>query len=527
MTYRFEGFELDPSCCELKLDGNVVALEPRAFDLLVYLIERHHRVVSKDELFDDVWGSRHVSESALTKAIRSVRTALGDDGKAQRLIRNVHGRGYRFVGTLATEQESTTRQPQESNSEDPLTQTSLPIVDSPASSTFRPSLAILPLDVFGSGERLPAIAEGLSENLTTVLTRVPTLSVSSRTSSFAVHKQGLTARQAGEQLGAHYLVEGSVQGAGEGALRVNVQLIDVSRETHIWAQQFERPGNDEALELLLRDILPHLELHLIRAIHQALASLGEALSAQQLMLQATSLLSLKGWHKTTFEQAAELLRQSVAIDPELALAHAHLSLILGLGHRFGLLEQSDELAEEVIRHADKSLDIDQWDSAVVSHAACALADVGRRHRAIPLLKQALELNNNNAHAWVALGAAYQIEGQLDEALELLAHGIAISPMDKPLGVWRSSLAGAYLLKGDIERALHTAEQACQNDSQQYLPWLTLTVIHLVSGDQAKAGATYQETLRVKPDLSQHEVDCSVGRKLGKAITELAVTNLDV
>jgi DNA-binding winged helix-turn-helix (wHTH) protein len=87
---------------ELRHLGETVALEPRVFDVLAYLVHHRDRVVPKEELLDEVWGDRFVSESALSSCIRHVRRALGDDGTAQRFVRTAHGRGYRFVAHVAS-----------------------------------------------------------------------------------------------------------------------------------------------------------------------------------------------------------------------------------------------------------------------------------------------------------------------------------------------------------------------------------------------------------------------------------------
>ena len=76
-------------------------MEPQAFDVLVYLVRHRDRVVSKDELMDQVWGGRFVSETAVTSRIKQTRRAVGDDGESQRVIRTLHGRGYRFVAAGA------------------------------------------------------------------------------------------------------------------------------------------------------------------------------------------------------------------------------------------------------------------------------------------------------------------------------------------------------------------------------------------------------------------------------------------
>ena len=105
----FSDCELDVGGHELRRAGQVVALEPQVFDVLAYLARNGDRLVTKNELLDEIWGDRFVSESALTSRIKSARRAVGDTGRDQRIIRTIHGRGYRFVATIedATIRETT------------------------------------------------------------------------------------------------------------------------------------------------------------------------------------------------------------------------------------------------------------------------------------------------------------------------------------------------------------------------------------------------------------------------------------
>lgn len=97
MIYAFEDFELDTDLYELRRAGDPVAVEPQVFDVLAYLVVGRGRLVTKTELLDNVWGDRFVSESALSSRIKAARRAVGDDGQAQRAIKTVHGRGFRFA----------------------------------------------------------------------------------------------------------------------------------------------------------------------------------------------------------------------------------------------------------------------------------------------------------------------------------------------------------------------------------------------------------------------------------------------
>ncbi|MDT5110673.1 MAG: hypothetical protein QOE20_2563 [Mycobacterium sp.] len=100
-VWRFDDFALDTARYELRRGDEVIRVEPQVFDVMTQLVSNHDRFVTKEQLFDSVWGGRFVGEAALTSRIKAARHALGDDGESQRYIRTVRGRGYQFVGTLS------------------------------------------------------------------------------------------------------------------------------------------------------------------------------------------------------------------------------------------------------------------------------------------------------------------------------------------------------------------------------------------------------------------------------------------
>ena len=105
LLYLFEDYVLDAGRRELRRGGQHVSVEPQAFDLLHHLLRNRDRVVTKDDLLAAVWGGRIVSESALTSRINAARVAIGDSGAAQRLIRTLRGRGFRFIAEVREQQE--------------------------------------------------------------------------------------------------------------------------------------------------------------------------------------------------------------------------------------------------------------------------------------------------------------------------------------------------------------------------------------------------------------------------------------
>jgi pimeloyl-ACP methyl ester carboxylesterase len=112
VLWRFDQFELDTARYELRGNGTAIRIEPQVFDVLALLVNHRDRLVTKEELFDSVWGGRFVGEAALTSRIKAARRALGDDGESQRFIRTVRGRGYQFVGTVMAPEAAPPAAPQ-------------------------------------------------------------------------------------------------------------------------------------------------------------------------------------------------------------------------------------------------------------------------------------------------------------------------------------------------------------------------------------------------------------------------------
>ena len=161
MIYRFADCEVDTDAYELRRAGEPVPVEPQVFEVITHLLAHPGRLVTKEELLDHVWGSRFVSESALTSRVKDARRALGDDGQRQDVIRTVHGRGYRFVAELA--------EPAEGSSDADASSTPLaalpPITSIPRTHYARSGDASIAYQVVGSGDRDIVFIPGFVSNI--------------------------------------------------------------------------------------------------------------------------------------------------------------------------------------------------------------------------------------------------------------------------------------------------------------------------------------------------------------------------
>jgi DNA-binding winged helix-turn-helix (wHTH) protein len=432
MSIRFDDFEIDPAAREVRRQGTSIGMEPKVFDLLVYLIENAARVVSRDDVITAVWDGRIVSDATVSSCIKAVRSVLGDDGKAQRYIKTIHGRGFRFVGSFQT----------------------AAILGAPAPAEG-PSLAILPMQVDETDPQMKSISDNLADDMLTMLGRVPLLSLASRRTSQAIERDGLSPTDIHQQLNISYLLEGRLQRVTNG-YRAHVQLVRAASGYHSWAQQFEIGETATLAEGLLTAILPRLESALVETMVADFKDREGTESTSAQLIHAMGLLSLKGWNRATFTEAQTILRALLERDPDQPIARAYLALIMGLGSRIGIFEASPDVINSAVAEAERALTLAGNDSTVLGLAGCALADVGQPDRAIPLLKKALELNPNNAQAWVALGAALFLVFDFESAREALLTGIRISAMDAQIAIWWSFLAVASLQLARLDDALDQA-----------------------------------------------------------------------
>ena len=218
MRFLFDDYVLDTERCELRRGSTLLGMEPQVFDLLAFLVRNRDRVVSKEDLLASVWGGRIVSESTIASRINAARRIVGDSGGRQRLIRTIIGKGVRFVGEVREQQDA----------------------DLAAMPSVAPrlSIVVLPFTNFSDLPELEHFANGITDDLTTDLSRTSGGFVIARNTAFTFKGKPVDVKKIGRELGTRYVVEGSVRRAGD-LLRLNVQLTDAESGAHLWADRFD------------------------------------------------------------------------------------------------------------------------------------------------------------------------------------------------------------------------------------------------------------------------------------------------
>ena len=318
LPFAFEDYVLDQERRELTLHGQVVAVGPQVFDLLLLFVNNPDRVLSKDELLKSVWSGRIVSESTITSHINAVRKAIGDTGEEQRLVRTVARKGYRFVGRINGD---TTGEAPRPDIDERSSAAPTQIPSSTLALPDKPSITVLPFQNLSGDPEQEYFADGVVEDIIAALSRIRWLFVIARNSSFTYKGRAVDAKGVGQELGVRYVLEGSVRKYGN-KLRITGQLIDATNGTHIWAERFEGLLDDifELQDQITQSVVGAIAPQLERAeIERAKRKPTESLDAYDYYLRGTA--KLHSGSREAIEQALPMFYRAIELDAEFASAY--------------------------------------------------------------------------------------------------------------------------------------------------------------------------------------------------------------
>jgi adenylate cyclase len=389
-----------------------------------------------------------------------------------------------------------------------------PLAETPKQPNDQPSIAIMPFTCFSEEREFKFLADAMTEDLITMLARIPGFIVIARQSSFTYQGRSVDSRQIGRELGVRYIVDGSLRPIA-GQLRVGARLIDAMTAAQLWADRFDCRAENvlELQDQIARAIASRIEPELVRAEIALIRRRRDVNpNAWTCYRQGAGVISLKGWSEETLTQATALLRQAATLDPDFALAHAQLALFLSLGARLGLVIDGPAAVTEARSEAERAVTIDHDSSEVLGYAGCALAELGDVQRGSEILGRAIENDPSNAQAWVALGSSLCfLEKASDVGLEKLQHGIRLSPRDHRLGFWGTFYALALARHRRLTEAYDEARTACRRDPQFYVAPVVLALTAAGLGRKEEAMAALREASRLRPRLSLEEIQILVGR----------------
>jgi TolB-like protein/DNA-binding winged helix-turn-helix (wHTH) protein len=499
---RFDVFEVDFRSGELRKHGIRTRLQDKPFQLLCFLLERPGEVVTREELKQKLWPADTFVDfdDGLNTAVKKLRDTLGDSAGRSKYIETLPRRGYRFIGTVK-QQVSVAERPQ------------LEVVSS-RETIIAPSrarvgtwiwvaaavvclvvgvaaigwlwtghgspiaIAVLPLNNLSQDSANDYFADGLTDEIIRNLSIIDGLAVRSQTSAFAFKIKPRNVREAGKQLEADYILEGSILRDGQ-QLRINAQLVRVRDDLTMWSGRYDRELTDvfAIQDEISRGIVNSLRLKLGRGRRRYETSV----EAYDLYLRARALWIQRG--SAAYPQNVGLYEEAIAKDPSFAPAYAGLA------------------AAYAVNSAQFGNEIDHADQLAKMRAAA---------------EKAILLDPLLAEAHDALGLAHEREGQWEQSEKSFRRAIELNPSN----VETYSHVSVWLLLplGRIEEALHDMLIAERADPlspavQDNLAWM------LISAGRYSEAASHCQKL---PADYQGRIGCLGRVRLGQGRTGEAI-----
>jgi TolB-like protein/Tfp pilus assembly protein PilF len=435
--YEFDRFRLDAAGRVLYRHGETVPLPPKVADTLLLLVENAGQVVEKLNILKTIWPDTFVEEGSLTRAISILRKALAEGG-GQEYIVTVPKRGYRFASPVK---------------EIPTPQAH--------SAVERIMLAVLPFENLSGESRKEYFSDGLTEEMITQLGRLhpERLAVIARTSAMKYKCTKKSIQQIGGELGVSHVLEGSVRRAGR-RVRITAQLIQVSDQTHLWAESYDRDmGDILALQSsVAQAIAKEIE---IKLAPEEQARLDRASSvapqAYEAYLQGRYL-----WNKRTPDSLQNSIRyfeKAIQIDANFAAAHA------GLADSYLTLQDDGQLSTlegtaKAEREALKALRIDEAIAEPHISLAHAHFHLFKWPEAEKEFKRGIELNPNYATAHFYYSNYLQAMVRMQEAITEARRAQTLDPVSLPV---QSNLSNVLFHARRYDQAIGQSLKALEMD----------------------------------------------------------------
>jgi TolB-like protein/DNA-binding winged helix-turn-helix (wHTH) protein/Tfp pilus assembly protein PilF len=564
----FEGFRLDRSSGGLfRLDqgGSAapVALGSRALDLLGLLVERQGQLVSKDAIMEAVWPGMVVEEGNLTVQISTLRRVLDQDREERSCIQTVPGRGYRFVAPVTRVEPvaspvsvrtsgngssgpiAENRDPQDPSM--PGQPPSMPAAaaqrdrhrlsrgimaavigalglfavvaagnwhlpwSGEARSVPRLSIVVLPFTDLSGDPGQGYIADGVTDDLTTDLSRIADMFVISRNTAFTYRNKPVDAKQIGRELGVRYVLDGSVRRSGN-QVRVNAQLIDAETDAHLWAERFDRDAGD--LFALQDEITSRIAVALnLELIDTEAARPTDDPDALDYILRGRA-----GWAKAptrdNYREVIGLFERALARDPRsveaqslLATALANRVLDYMSGSTAADIERAEELTGQALAASPRS-PLAHWAKGQLLTAKF------RYDEAIPEYEMVIAFNRNSADAYSNLGWCKLYTGSIEETISLQEQAVRLSPRDPSIGFWYWRIGVAHLLQSRTAEAIVWLEKARSANPGLPVAHAYLASAYALKGDTERASGEFAEAQRLSDNHYPTIASLKAGRYFG-------------
>ena len=378
-----------------------------------------------------------------------------------------------------------------------------PVASNAAPAPAHLSVVVLPFTNLSGDPSQDYFADGITENLTTDLSRIRNSFVIARNTAFTFKGKSIDAKEIGKQLGVRYVLEGSVQRDGT-RVRVNAQLIDAETGAHLWADRFEEDVSD-----------------LFKLQDQVVARLANALNYELVRAEAETGahaknpdvidLDMRG-HEALwrfFQQPTKdgllairaLFEQALKIDPNDADALGDDATTYLNEYSFGWTNPDTDYEAKILGQADRAIALTPHNPWNYSTKSVYLTNTGRAKEGLRVADAAIAINPNYASEYAYRSIAETVLGQFEQAKSDIQQAMRLSPRDPRMGPWHDYMAWAEAGLGHYDAAIEEANEAIDAGYKVFYPYLDLAAAHAIKGEIDEAKTALTEARRLNPKLS--------------------------
>ncbi|MEM7208942.1 MAG: winged helix-turn-helix domain-containing protein [Pseudomonadota bacterium] len=420
MRIHFEDFTIDTELFELRRDGSLREIEPLVFDLLVFLATNANEVISRDRLMKHVWPGKIVTDSTISGAVKDARKVLDDDGKNQRIIQTVHGRGFRFVAALEI-----------SHSDDE--ENSLP--DRANDGIDALKVLVRPFNNLSTNTEQDYFSSGITRDIVIALSCFGNIKVITGDSPDTLTPNALPI--------TNYVLDGGVLRAGD-TIRISVQLLDANNGETVWAQKYDRNVHDifkvqdEVSRAVAATVGGRLDDHRTRTFrtfsNNELTVYDMTLRAQE---QHYRML------KPANDEALGILRKAIKLEPQNARAHSLLGVVEQINYQLWWSADPEFSLQRALEHGQKAVRLEPGDSLAHARLGDTLTLCERYEEAQQQFDRALDLNPSDSESLALYAEFLRATREPTRALAVLATVREFDPYDR---LWFPWLRGESLFQ---------------------------------------------------------------------------------
>jgi len=384
-----------------------------------------------------------------------------------------------------------------------------PAASAPAATETKvPAIAVLPFTNMGGDPEQEYFADGITEDIITNLSLWRTFPVISRNSSFTFRGQSHNLKQVAQELGARYIVEGSVRKGGN-RVRITAQLIDAEEDHHLWSEKWDRTledifdVQDEVSEAIARRVAPTVTGH---EQNRLVRKRPENLSAWEEYLQG--LRSFHERQRTDYEdegltQARQHFERAIELEPSHSDAYAYLGLCSMWELVQRITKDPEQTLDEIMAHGRKAESLNQENPLALMSIATAYFFRGDHPTALDYAQRAVKFNPSYALSLSFLALAQVHSGDFQQGEESILNGIELSPADPDLNHFYGTLYFALLGQGRYDEALEAIDKALRQHKVGLMLGFRAAVLgHLERGSEAKAAL--DRYLALRPNLKTRD-----------------------